>query len=311
MVTVLVDLFGVLSLADIAVRLERAYAAQLRGGVRARIEEFLQRTGLGLSLTALGIGVKLQLEPRADPLPALHALLDLPLRLEKDGGYRALITSDEFQDLGKVHPSDAILRSHIQHQGEVASVRLRRLGAGADAGAVRHEGAPALRTGGADAARPARRRGHRRIHRRPLPADEPLRGRVRCAARRHGCRPSPARDAPRLPALGRDPGGRHRQAAGLGGGAGQDAARARAGVRGTVAALLGRRAQEPARRGRGTRRAPADERARAARRGQDVGEPCAPAGEVDTVDGRTALVDPLFSLWIDRVASGAFAGGQE
>src|SRR6187431_805737 len=48
MVAILVDLFGVLSFADIAVRLERAYAAQLRGGVRARIEEFLQRTGLGL-----------------------------------------------------------------------------------------------------------------------------------------------------------------------------------------------------------------------------------------------------------------------
>ena len=121
MIAILVDLFGVLSLADIAVRLERAYAAQLRGGVRARVEEFLQRTGLGLSLTALGIGVKLQLEPRANPLPALHALLDLPLRLEKDGGYRALITFDEFQDLGKVHSADAILRSHIQHQGEVAS----------------------------------------------------------------------------------------------------------------------------------------------------------------------------------------------
>ena len=121
MVAILVDLFGVLSLADIAVRLERAYAAQLRGGIRARIEEFLQRTGLGLSLTALGIGVKLQLEPRADPLPALHALLDLPLRLEREGGFRALIAFDEFQDVGKVHSADAILRSHIQHQGEVAS----------------------------------------------------------------------------------------------------------------------------------------------------------------------------------------------
>jgi len=121
MVAILVDLFGVLSLSDIAVRLERAYAAQLRGGIRARVEEFLQRTGLGLSLTALGIGVKLQLEPRADPLPALHALLDLPMRLEREGGFRALITFDEFQDLGKVHSADAILRSHIQHQGEVAS----------------------------------------------------------------------------------------------------------------------------------------------------------------------------------------------
>src|SRR5262249_29471274 len=118
---ILVDLFGVLSLSDIVVRLERAYAAQLRGGIRARIEEFLARTGLGLSLHALGIGGKLQLEPRADPLPALHALLVLPRRLGKEGGFRALIAFDEFQDLGKVQSADAILRSHIQHQGEVAS----------------------------------------------------------------------------------------------------------------------------------------------------------------------------------------------
>jgi uncharacterized protein len=121
MTTVLVDLYGVLSLADVAVRIERAYAAQLKGGLRARIDEFLQRTGLGLSLSALGIGVRLQIDPRTDPLPALHALLDLPLKLEQEGGYRALVVFDEFQDITKLHGIDAIVRSHIQHQGEVAS----------------------------------------------------------------------------------------------------------------------------------------------------------------------------------------------
>jgi hypothetical protein len=121
MTTVLVDLYGVLSLADVAVRIERAYAAQLKGGLRARIDEFLQRTGLGLSLSALGIGVRLQVDPRTDPLPALHALLDLPLRLEQEGGFRALIVFDEFQDITKLQSVDAIVRSHIQHQGEVAS----------------------------------------------------------------------------------------------------------------------------------------------------------------------------------------------
>ena len=237
MVAILVDLFGVLSLADIAVRLERAYAAQLRGGVRARVEEFLQRTGLGLSLTALGIGVKLQLEPRADPLPALHALLDLPLRLEKDGGYRALITFDEFQDLGKVHSADAILRSHIQHQGEVASYVF----AGSEQGLMQelfgakerplYGQAVPMRLGrlaDADIAAYIVDR---------VQGDEPLRRRVRRAARRDGRGPSAARDAPRVPALGRDPGGRHRHAAELGRGARQDAARARAGVRGALAAF--------------------------------------------------------------------------
>jgi hypothetical protein len=121
LIPILVDLYGVLSVADVAIRFERAYARQLKGKVRARIEEFLQSTGLGLSLGALGISARLQVEPRTDPLPALHALLDLPLRLEQDGGFRALIVLDEFQDITKVREMDALIRSHIQFQGEVAS----------------------------------------------------------------------------------------------------------------------------------------------------------------------------------------------
>jgi hypothetical protein len=121
MVPILVDLYGVLSPTDVAVRIERAYARQLKGGLRARIDEFLQGTGLGLSLSAMGIGARLQLQPRADPLPALHALLDLPLRLEERGGRRALIVLDEFQDVARIAAMDAILRSHVQFQGEVAS----------------------------------------------------------------------------------------------------------------------------------------------------------------------------------------------
>jgi hypothetical protein len=121
LIPILVDLYGVLSVADVAIRFERAYAKQLKGKLRARVEEFLQSTGLGLSLGALGISARLQLEPRADPLPALHALLDLPLRLEESGGFRALIVLDEFQDIAKVREMDALIRSHIQFQGEVAS----------------------------------------------------------------------------------------------------------------------------------------------------------------------------------------------
>jgi uncharacterized protein len=121
MIPILVDLYGVLSIADVAIRFERAYARQLKGRLRSRIEEFLQSTGLGLSLGALGVSARLQLDPRTDPLPALHALLDLPLRLEEGGGFRALIVLDEFQDVTKVKEMDAVLRSHIQFQGEVAS----------------------------------------------------------------------------------------------------------------------------------------------------------------------------------------------
>src|SRR6266498_3840058 len=89
MIPILVDLYGVLSITDVAIRFERAYARQLKGKLRARVEEFLQSTGLGLSLGALG--------------------------------FRALIVLDEFQDITKVKEMDAVIRSHIQFQGEVAS----------------------------------------------------------------------------------------------------------------------------------------------------------------------------------------------
>ncbi len=121
MIPVHVDLYRVSSVADVTVRFERAYARHLKGALRSKIEEFLQRTGIGLSLGAFGISASLQLDPKRDPLPALHALLDLPLRLEESGGYRAFIALDEFQDVDKVEGLDGLIRSHIQHQGEVAS----------------------------------------------------------------------------------------------------------------------------------------------------------------------------------------------
>ena len=121
LIPVLVDFYRVVSLADVTVRLERAYARHLKGAIRARVDQFLQRTGIGLSLGVTGISARIQLDPKADPLPALHALLDLPLRLEQSGGYRALIAFDEFQDVDKVPNLDGLLRSHIQFHGEVAS----------------------------------------------------------------------------------------------------------------------------------------------------------------------------------------------
>src|SRR2546423_2806588 len=121
MVPVLVDFFGALSLADVTIRRERAYAKHLRGKLRDRIHVLLVQTGLGLSLGAMGVSAKLQLDPRRDPLPALHALLDLPLRLKQERGRRALIVFDEFQALANVKEMDAIFRSHLQFHGDVAS----------------------------------------------------------------------------------------------------------------------------------------------------------------------------------------------
>src|SRR5215218_3530713 len=121
LIPVLVDLYRVSSIADVTVRFERAYSKHLKGALRSKVEEFLQKTGIGLSLGAFGISAKLQHDPRVDPLPALHALLDLPLRLEESGGFRAFVALDEFQDIDKVSDLDGLIRSHIQYHGDVAS----------------------------------------------------------------------------------------------------------------------------------------------------------------------------------------------
>ena len=121
LIPILVDLYRVNSIADVTIRFERAYARHLKGALRAKVESFLQRTGLGLSLGAYGISARIQTDPRSEPLAALHALLDLPLRLEQSGGFRAFVALDEFQDIGKIPDLDGLVRSHIQHQGDVAS----------------------------------------------------------------------------------------------------------------------------------------------------------------------------------------------
>src|SRR4051794_15653576 len=119
---VLVDLYGVVSLSDLAVRVERAYARQLRGELRARVEAFLRTLGLGLSLGTQGISVQVQRQrPPSDPLPALHALLDLPESVLRRHPGRAVVVLDEFQDILAVRGAEAILRSHVQYHGEHAS----------------------------------------------------------------------------------------------------------------------------------------------------------------------------------------------
>jgi hypothetical protein len=120
--TVYVDFFGVLTLADIAQRIERAYAEQLQGrlaswfaGARRRLRPTF-RAGGG----PLPAGVEVALDPQAEP-PLLDRLA-LPRRLHERGGTRTLVVFDEFQDvLATKDRVDAVIRSEIQHHGDAAS----------------------------------------------------------------------------------------------------------------------------------------------------------------------------------------------
>ncbi|HTW43521.1 MAG TPA: hypothetical protein VMD79_14540 [Solirubrobacteraceae bacterium] len=120
--TVYVDFFGVLTLADVAQRIERAHAEQLQGGlaswfagVRRRLRPTFQAGG-----GALPAGVEITLDAQAEP-PLLDRLA-LPRRLHERHGTRTLVVFDEFQDvLAAGEAVDAVIRSEIQHHGDAAS----------------------------------------------------------------------------------------------------------------------------------------------------------------------------------------------
>jgi uncharacterized protein len=120
--TVYVDFFGVLTLADIAQRIERAYADQLQGrlaswfaGARRTLRPTF-RAGGG----SLPVGVEIAVDAQAEP-PLLDRLA-LPRHLHERHGTRTLVVFDEFQDvLAAQDRVDAVIRSEIQHHGDAAS----------------------------------------------------------------------------------------------------------------------------------------------------------------------------------------------
>lgn len=121
MSTALVDVEGVLSLAGIVVRIERAYSRSLKGRVRQAVDRLFRTWDLGLSLGAAGFAVELRANPRLDAESVLLRLLELPDEVHARTGARVLVAFDEFQDLLQVEGADGVLRSVIQHQRESAS----------------------------------------------------------------------------------------------------------------------------------------------------------------------------------------------
>jgi hypothetical protein len=120
---VYVDFFGVLTLADVASRIEAAYEAQLESGLTAWFKGLRRRlrptfrVGTDEPVTA---GLELTLDPQAET-PLLERLA-LPVRLLERTGLRTLVVFDEFQDvLGTKERTDATIRSEIQHHGDAAS----------------------------------------------------------------------------------------------------------------------------------------------------------------------------------------------
>lgn len=119
---VYVDFFGVLTLADISDRIERAYGAQLQGPLAAWFAGFRRRLRPSFRVGGESVAgeVELSLDPQEES-PLLDRLA-IPRRLFERTGNRALVVFDEFQDvLDAKDRADAVIRSEIQHHGDAAS----------------------------------------------------------------------------------------------------------------------------------------------------------------------------------------------
>lgn len=107
--SVWVDLYGVTSAADLAVRLDQALVA-----VRGRMREVLDTIAGGLSVQLGVLGVELRRAGAGrDPVAALHGLLDVLVRAA--GREPVVLALDEFADVADVAGLEALLRTHLQH----------------------------------------------------------------------------------------------------------------------------------------------------------------------------------------------------
>ncbi len=118
-VAVYVNFLGVLTVADVADRIDRAYTRQLHGPLR-RWFDGVVRTWRP-SVTAAPGGVGLRASPRADHAGLLDRLA-LPARLAERHARRCAIVFDEFQELVRIGPEvPATFRSELEQHRDVAA----------------------------------------------------------------------------------------------------------------------------------------------------------------------------------------------
>jgi hypothetical protein len=123
--TVYVNFFGVLTPADVAERIERAYGDQLSGRLAAWFQAARRglRPTLGVRAGVPGASgeVTVSRAPAATE-PALLERLALPRRLFEQEGRRVVVVFDEFQDvLTAGEHLDAAMRSELEQHRDAAA----------------------------------------------------------------------------------------------------------------------------------------------------------------------------------------------
>jgi hypothetical protein len=119
-ITVYLDFFGVLTIADVTGRIDDAYAEHLTGTLAAWFQGLRRAMKPNLRVGvpgSLGAGVDLSHDI------SLLERLDLPSKVAARSGQRVLVVFDEFQQVLSVGDNiDAVIRSRIQHHDRVSYV---------------------------------------------------------------------------------------------------------------------------------------------------------------------------------------------
>ncbi len=111
--SVQVDLFGVDSFSDFAVRIDKALVAA-RGRLRRTIDSVA--AGLAVRLGVVSIELRRPARDSPDPIASCHGLLEvLTAAAEREP---LVLAIDEFSDVVRVDGLDAMLRTHLQHHYE-------------------------------------------------------------------------------------------------------------------------------------------------------------------------------------------------
>jgi hypothetical protein len=118
-VPIYVNFLGVLTAADVAERIERAYREQLDGQLKRWFAGVVSTLRPRVKAAPGGVGVEVAPETH---MPDLLDRLALPRRLQERHGRQCAIAFDEFQDVVRV--GDALagtIRSELEQHGKVAA----------------------------------------------------------------------------------------------------------------------------------------------------------------------------------------------
>jgi uncharacterized protein len=118
-VSIYVNFLGVLTAADVAARIERAYREQLDGSLKRWFAGVASTLRPRVKVAPAGIGLEVAPEVH---MPELLDRLALPRRLQERQDRQCAIVFDEFQDVVRV--GDAItgtIRSELEQHGKVAA----------------------------------------------------------------------------------------------------------------------------------------------------------------------------------------------